>query len=396
MYKLHILLISLILLSSCTISSDFNRGYLIPAKQQPVSIPFTRTSRLIVLDAKINGVVGTFIFDNGFSYSAVNQSFATRAGINFDNYSSIKDANNKRAKLREATVDSVDINGQIFKDTGFYLVNTLAFLPCDEIDGIIGASIIRKSNWKINFQTKTLQISSIPFKSEGFRLNTHFKNNNTTLTELEIQGKSITTKIDLGSTNSLKLSKKKYINLFQNVLAEKQLGIQSLSATGLGNNQTSYYTKDSYTLGQNKNLLPTSSRVLLRNNLKYEGYLGIDYFDEYEFIINSINNEYLLNLVDDHPIKEREISYGISLYLVNGIWKVVLKDANDKNIQSINAMDTIEKIDGKSIINFKDICSIRKYIKNKTELNENMTITVNNKSYELFLRRNSTAVIKDY
>jgi len=367
---------------------------LIPAKQQPVSIPFTRTSQLIVLEAKINGVVGTFIFDNGFSYSAVNQSFANRAGINFDNSSSTKDANNKSAKLREATVDSVDINGQIFKGTGFYLVNTLAFLPCDEIDGIIGASIIRKSNWKINFQTKTLQISSIPFKSEGVKLTTRFKSNNTTLTELEIQGKSITTKIDLGSTSSLKLSKKKYINQFQNALAEKLLGIQSLSATGLGNNQTSYYTKDSYTLRQNKNLLPTSSRVLLRNNLKYEGYLGIDYFDEYEFIINSINDEYLLNLVDDQPIKERDISYGISLYLVNGIWKVILKDANDKNIESINAMDTIEKIDGKSIKNFKDICSIRNYLKNKTELNENMTITVDNKPYELFLRKNSTAVIK--
>ena len=395
MNKHFILFTSLLLLNSCTISSDFNKGYLIPAKLQPVTIPFTRISKLIVIEAEINGVVGRFLFDNGFSFSAVNQNFAKRAGIDFDSSSTVKDANNKRAKLKEATVNSANINGQLFKNTGFYLVNTSLFLPCEDIDGIIGASIIRKINWKINFQTKNMQISSIPFKSQGFKLQTHFKNNNSTLADIVIQGHSVDVKIDLGSNGSLKLSNKKYAKQFQSLPAEKQIGIQSLSATGLGDFQTSYYTKDKIELRHSDLVFPVSSRVLLRDNLKYEGYLGIDYFDEYELTINSLNDEYILELVKDHKSKDRDKSYGVSMYLVDGIWKVILKDGNDKILQDIKIMDTIQKIDGLAISNFENMCSFRNYIKNKKELSENMTITINNRLYNLFLRENITSVINN-
>ena len=67
---IHIILFSFLFLSGCTIS-NFDRGEFIPADNEPVEIDFEVVSDLIIIKAKINGVPGKFLFDNGFSLRTV-------------------------------------------------------------------------------------------------------------------------------------------------------------------------------------------------------------------------------------------------------------------------------------------------------------------------------------
>ena len=62
-----------IFLSSCINISNFDRGHFISANNEPVEIEFEVLSDLIIIKAEINGVTGNFLYDNGFSLSAVNQ-----------------------------------------------------------------------------------------------------------------------------------------------------------------------------------------------------------------------------------------------------------------------------------------------------------------------------------
>jgi len=255
-----------------------------PANNEPVEVEFKVVSELIIIEAEINGVSGKFLFDNGFSLSAVNQEFADRAHIDFANSSNIRDANNRQSSKPEATVDSVNINNQVFLKTGFYQINTDAFFPCDHIDGIIGASIINKANWKINFEEVKMQISSIPFEAKGNTIDISYSDNNSSFATFSIVGIPYKCKIDMGSTSSIKLNQNFTKNSFAGLLAEKTIGITSISSNGMGKVDTLYHLSDNLSINHSGSELPIKERITIKDKLKYQGYIGINYF--YSFYID--------------------------------------------------------------------------------------------------------------
>ncbi len=390
----NFVILSFLILTGCSTSSDYTRGTFIPTNSEPVSIPFTRISKLIIIEAKINGVQGKFLFDNGFSMSAINADFAKKANVEFSGSSNIRDANSKRKKVKEATIKTVEINGQQFINTGFYLINTKAFLPCDDIDGVIGASIINKANWKIDFQNLDIKISSKPFNEEGFRLNNYFNRTNTTHTNIKINNIDINAMIDLGSTSSIKLSKKKYLNAFKGGLVEKKHGILSLSTTGLGNIQLSYLTSKQYKIKQGNNQLPLMSTILFRGNNKYPGYLGVDFFDEFNVIINSTENEYILSQNSIEKTEQREQSYGVVIYQIDNNWIIMQKDLNNSQLSNLKIMDAVQRLDSKDMSHFKDNCSLKEYLKQKSDRKEALQITVNKTTYNLPYKENDLSVLE--
>ena len=386
-----------IFLSSCINISNFDRGHFISANNEPVEIEFEVLSDLIIIKAEINGVTGNFLYDNGFSLSAVNQEFADRAHINFDNSSNIRDANNNQASTLETTVDSVVINNQLFLKTGFYQINTAAFLPCDYIDGIIGASIINKANWKINFEEKKIQISSVPFKGKGNKLPISFSNNNSSFTTISILGILYKCKIDLGSMSSIKINQSYTKNSFEGLFAEKRIGITSLSANGLGKTDTIYHLSDNLEITSSGIILPVQAKILIKDKLKYQGYIGINYLNNYEVIINSTEKEYvLLNAKEPLPA-EIESSFGIVLYPTGNTWKIIQIDPYDSVLSKIELMDEVILIDNLPIKRFENICDYKEYLKMKISKKESLTVTLKGSlSLQLPFRSNKIRKIPIY
>ena len=393
----YTLIIVSIFLSSCINNSNFNRGYFAPANNEPVEIEFEILSDLIIIKAEINGVTGNFLFDNGSSLSAVNQEFANLANIDFVNSSNISDANNNQSSTPETTVDSVVINNQIFLKTGFLQINTDVFFPCDHIDGIIGASIINKANWKINFEEKKIQFSSVPFREEGFKLPVSFSNNNSSFTTIFILGTPYKCKIDLGSAKGIKINKVYAKNSFDGLSAEKRIGIMSISVNGLGNIDTVYHLSEKIPLTNSGNTLPVQARILIKDKLKYQGYIGINYLNNYELIINSTEKEYvLLNPKESLPA-EIESSFGIVLYPLDDAWKIIQIDPYDSLLSKLELMDEVIMIDNSSIKRFEDICDYGEYLKIKIDKKESLVISLKDSlTLELPFRINKTQEIPVY
>jgi len=391
------ILLFFIFLSGCINYSNFDRGYFIAANSEPVEIEFEVISDFIIIKAEINGVSGTFLFDNGFFLSAVNPEFAQRAHIDFKNSTNIRDANNKKARIPESTVDSVTIKNQIFLKTGFYQINTDDFLPCDHIDGIIGASIINKANWKINFEEKKIQISSIPFKENGNTLAISFSDNNSSFTTISILGVSYNCKIDLGSASGIKINQNYTKNSFDGLLAEKRIGITSISSNGLGKVDTTYHLSDNLPLTNSGDTLQVKERIIIKNKLKYQGYIGINYLNNYELIINSTKKEYILHSLQKPLPAEVESSFGIVLYPINDIWKIIQIDPYDSVLSKINLMDEVIMIDNLPINRFGKICDYKEYLKLKIDKKENLVIFLkDDRSLELSFRRNKIQEIPVY
>ena len=374
--NLVVLVASAMFVKACITISDFDRGHLEPAPVQPVEITYELERGLIILEASINGVQGRFIFDNGFSLSAVNTGFAQRAGIEFSGRSNIRDANSIRTSLPETTVERADIGGQVFVDTGFYLVDTDLFLPCASVDGIIGASIINKINWHVDFNSQVILMDSTPFENVGITINTSVSSNNSSFARFKLNGLPIKAKIDFGSTNEFKLGAEEFYSSFIGEKAEARTGIASFSATGPGKSDTRYTLTDTYSVASNGQQLPAQGGVVLTQKMKYQAYVGIDWFKKYDVTINSSRKEYVLATPEGNPIQEKESSWSVSVYPIDGVYRVIQLNTGDEIAKELTLMEEVTAIDDLPVDSFSNICDFRSHLQTQKAKEESLTIQV--------------------
>ncbi len=369
----------LLLCVGCSINSKFDRGYVVPSSSEPTTISFTTIKDLVIIEAKVNGVKGSFLLDNGFSLSALNADFAEKAGVNFGSASKVKDANNKRLKLRNATLDTVTIGEHSFINTGAFEIDTKRFFPCHNVDGVIGASIINKINWQINYDKQSIRIASQTFKTPGTRLNIAFSDNNSTLTKIKLNGTSFKCKIDLGSTSSLKLRSSIGQPLFPAARRIKNIGIHSISVAGLGHSDTTYQIEAPQTINFGDTPLPVPATVKLHKKLKYPAYLGTGYFKNSLLTINSTEKHYLLSARTDVDFSKKEDTYGISLYLIDNKWQIIRFNPHKPGLTNCQVSDEVETLDSEPISRFATICDYEAYIKNKKTKKESLRLQLKGK-----------------
>lgn len=365
----------LIMLPGCISFSTLDRGRLLPADQDRSSLSFTFENNLILLDVTINGTPGRFLFDNGFSLSALDKSFADKIGIRPDRETVLSDANSKRLSLEETTVELIEIGEFSFANTGAYILDTKAFMPCHQIDGIIGASIINKINWEIDMENQLITLSPKPFDGEGFLLDYSMIKNNSSVVELEVAGVPLTTKIDFGKTGSLDVEAALIRQALSGAMAEALVGITSLSATGLGNIDTTYRFFNLQPLAHQQRVLPLPIDMETSSELKYDAYLGLGYFRQYHVIINSSTSEYWLSEPSE-TIKDETRKYGVALYLVDGEFKIIQKNPLTPGAETLPLMEKVIKIDGQPASRFNDICGWKEYLRSKISQQDSLTFEI--------------------
>lgn len=391
-----VLITCALFVSKCITVSDFDRGYLIAAQNEPVEMDFAEESGLIVLKATINGERGRFVFDNGFSLSAINEDFAARAGIVFSDESDIRDANNMRAQFPETTVARTEIGGQVFVDTGFLQVDTDLFVPCSPVDGIIGASIINKINWSFDFENNKVLLDSKPFDSEGIHLSTSFSSNNSTFAKLKLNNLPIKTKIDFGRSGEFKMGIEEFYSDFVGDSAEARIGFSSLSATGLGMSDTTYHMAGAYEISTENEDFPVGGKVELTREMKYQAYAGIGWFKKYNVTINSSRDEYVLSPRSMEDTGSSPITYPLSVYPVDEVYRIIQMNSSDAISQHVSLWDEVSSIDGRPMDSFTDICALRDFMKDKRDRKESWTLQTTDSAapVEVPLKKTEYLVLK--
>lgn len=383
---MRIFLLSLLVLISYSCSTtSFDKGYLAKEVTDTVEIPFEMYRGLILIDVDFNGVPGKFLFDNGASYSCVNKDYADKAGIKFKSGTNIRDGNNNRASVRESTVDDISVAGVHFKKTGVYLIDTQKFFPCKDIDGILGASVINKINWLIDFRGDILKISSQNFENAGIPFKIAFSSNNSSFMGFEVNGFPVKAKIDFGYSGSLKLRMKEYRQRFSGVPVLRNKGIASLSVSGLGKNDTTFELFEGIKMKKGERELPYPPEIELTKNLKYEARIGMDFFRNYELVVNSSEKGYQLLPYEEALDVEDLRSYGVSIYEVEESYRVIQIQPDLLGEGKLAVMDEVESINGKRKEDFSDFCAFREFLKEAREKEESLYLRIKGKDTEFHL-----------
>ena len=71
---------------------------------------------------------------------------------------------------------------------------------------------------------------------------------------------------------------------------------------------TVYRPSDRFPIAHAGESLPARAKIMIKDRLKYQAYIGLDYFKNYEaFIINSLEEEYLLVNAKVEPKNRRSL-----------------------------------------------------------------------------------------
>ena len=363
--------------------NKFSHGKLQKSTVEAHSFSFQSIEGIIVLKVQVNGVDGRFILDNGFSLCALDERFAQKANVSFSRSGSVNDANNNNIRLAESEINSIALGPFELKNSFANELNTQRFLPCDSIDGVLGASFINQLNWKIDFETKTGVVSAKEFDVDGIHLPLKIGRNNIAYTELEINDHSFSTMIDFGYQGHLQI-RRNYLSAFDGLQAEVREGIQSLSVSGLGNIDTSYICSN-ISIKSNGRSLVNTPELVIKSNLSEEAVAGINYFENYTVYLNNASKEMILQERANFkfPVK---LNFNAALYVIDEKIHIVQINLNDPIHQQIQLMQTVETIDGRASNEFLDICYLKSYIKNKRCKNESIIIQLTGSDREYILQ----------
>lgn len=150
---------------------------------------------MISLPVGVDGETRNFLLDTGAQLSLL-QSDATKG-----KRMSVSGASKRKVWLYRNKIPSMRIG-----EVNFKKVNVLSgdFTGLKEqipnFGGLIGQSILNKSNWKIDYPNKVLEVSDKPFLIDSLKTIPIYRSGGSPHTDISIAGKTYRAIIDLGSS----------------------------------------------------------------------------------------------------------------------------------------------------------------------------------------------------
>jgi len=142
-----------------------NLGDVLPYHKND-TIPITIYNDVIVLRVNVNDKPLNLMWDNGFSFSAIDKKVSSKVKLN--NYEqqesvTVTDGTNNQVKMDIKIADSVTLKNYVIKNSPFLITDIQSLIGnSDQIQGIVGATIIKKLNWSFNFDENYVVISQKP------------------------------------------------------------------------------------------------------------------------------------------------------------------------------------------------------------------------------------------
>lgn len=156
-------LLSLVILTSCSLSKTSTLLKSGSIKQQEFykTIPFELRGGLPIVKLTINGVEANFLFDTG-APSVISIQLATKLNLIAASTNYVYDSGGKRQTHEYVLIDSITMDGVSFQNTCAVIadLNASEVSSCFKIDGMIGANLMRKAFWSINYPEKSISFSN--------------------------------------------------------------------------------------------------------------------------------------------------------------------------------------------------------------------------------------------
>lgn len=152
----------LLLLTSCQqhLIGLFKKGEY-SQKGEITEVSFTIENGLIIVPTEINGKTYRFLFDTG-APNVVSKELADELELKKRRDIRTVDSQGNSSVLNYVKVNKLSIDNADFLNTtaGVANLRQAEAIACLNIDGLIGANLMRKAYWQIDYSTNTLRIAS--------------------------------------------------------------------------------------------------------------------------------------------------------------------------------------------------------------------------------------------
>ena len=321
-------------------------------------IPFSIEKKLLVFKGKLNGIETDFAFDTGAAEGiATTKNESTGSVERKKSMQKILDANGKISSLQSVVTKQLSIGGYTFDNVKATMTD-MQYLYCMDLY-LLGADIIRKLNWEIDFKRMILKVSKSSFAvSENMKVIPVTYLYNTPRFKLTIDGNIYNNiLIDFGYTGSLTLpnTDKKIKELLERKKQENLVTTKMTSNfAALGISKPSFTETviiDSLFIN-GVDYKKVSADILSNTSFK----IGLNFFNSIceKIIINNNEKKYYLQLKTKVDLPK---FFPVAVLLKEGkliVSSLTIYSNASENIFTIN--EEIKSINRKKSTDFKSEC----------------------------------------
>lgn len=389
------LIFSLLLLTSCQqqLIGLFQKGEYI-RHNEVIEVPFTVENGLMIIPVDIEGETYRFLFDTG-APNVVSTELSERLKLKKSRSIKTVDSQGNESLLDYVKVQKINISGAAFVNTTAAVADLkqAEAIACLNIDGLIGANLMRKAFWQIDSQKNVIRIASdfdqltrpvngyvVPFTTEvtGTPL-IHLRMGHVDVKKL---------KMDTGSVGFLSTDSESYNGLKSEnqILAERSsYGASSVGLFGTSENDTirQVLVKE-LSMGN----LSVSGQVIDMKRSK-SSLLGMSFLRNYLVTIDWKNN-----LVYLYPQGEFQNAYaesfGISLFKEGDKMVVsLIADGSSAQQQGIKVGDVVLRVNDVDVAHttLEEYCKIIKLVRVKEVETLQIVLDRNGGKDEYFLTK---------
>ena len=350
-------------LTSLFFSCGSIRTAIILSKTSVINLPkkkslmkFDNSFSLVILKVTIKGKSYRFVYDTGAGITLVSKDAAKAIGLKKVTDVTVADSQKSSQKLSVVVIDSMYVGNMCYTKVGA-VVNDFSKIPqlsCLNIDGILGINVIKLSNWKINYDSTTVDVSDInnsltepnSFKSVSFNPNKQ----KMPCIDFSVQNMKETFLIDMGDNGeSVALPSK--VNLDKKAV-DIMVGYSASGLYGSKMDTTEYYRTDL----TNPEISMSDVSISQPNNSKF--LIGTGFLEKrFSCVVFDFKTNQLF--VEDKAQKDKQIlSYGFSPQLVGNKIIVGAKFLDfSADINKLSVGDTIVGINN-VIYNGNNSCQL--------------------------------------
>jgi hypothetical protein len=293
---LLLLTLASILISGCAILGALKTGkHILKAdfKEQNylTEVPFEMVAGHLLIKVDINKKLRNFFLDSG-APSTISPGLAKEFNLKTFTTGGKKDGQ----KITCYLADEIILNGLPYSNVGVIEVNTIEMFKrsCAQIDGLIGANIMCKNIWQIDFQQNKIRItdslSKLNYLEQAIRMpfkTSHFSRSPVITVKLD-NGELIKLVFDTGSNSGITFNtenKKQMLNSFEkkNISEFYTKGYVSILGKGVAEQvDTAYVIKTRLSLGKDSISAQSLTYGRYRNfSAKKNGVIGNAFLKSY-------------------------------------------------------------------------------------------------------------------
>lgn len=351
-----------------TIEELFNCGSIKIGNDSSESLPIIyQGNNAPFIKVVINGKEYLFLFDTGASACFISKEVAGSTVI--ENTIPIDDNNGTKLKA-EVVLKNFVIGQSSFENIACIVGNTkrLSELGCIKIDGIIGASLIKLCNWKLDPSVQKISFSKRSFieNKNSYKYEIQFTSDYLPLIKFNYDKISFYALIDFGFSgyfefnNDILKKSKKYRKL--NCINGR--GYHSLTISSVINGKVSSLVID--TLKSNNSFFANIPTIINQSKPN----IGSGLLKRYIFVYNFLDKKMLFTPINYDSSSEIIFDLGFGLndsneLVINFIWE---SDFTKK--EGFKIGQQVVKINDKEIerLTIEELCDLRKMLKLKSEV----------------------------